>query len=257
MRRVGIVQGGGERVGGRVTGFLRELAEQTLELLSPTRCASCEAPGALVCDACLRDMVRINPAHACTRCGAPYGSLLCTECQGDEVELDRCLAAVVFDGPPARIVRAYKDGGERRLSTEIACIMHRAAREAELTVPARYGGLLSRVDAVTFVPVTSSAYRRRGFDHMEAIACDFADASCLPLIDALVKHGSLDQRELAREERLARSRGQYEVVAPVGGMRVLLLDDVITTGATMNAAAHALKCAGAARVDCLAFARVW
>ena len=73
----------------------------------------------------------------------------------------------------------------------------------------------------------------------------------------LVKHGSLDQRELAREERLARSRGQYEVVAPVGGMRVLLLDDVITTGATMNAAAHALKCAGAARVDCLAFARVW
>ena len=135
--------------------------------------------------------------------------------------------------------------------------MHCAAREAELTVPARYGGLLSRVDAVTFVPVTSSAYRRRGFDHMEAIACDFADASCLPLIDALVKHGSLDQRELAREERLARSRGQYEVVAPVGGMRVLLLDDVITTGATMNAAAHALKCAGAARVDCLAFARVW
>ena len=245
MRRVGIVQGGGERVGGRVTGLLRELAEQTLELLSPTRCA------------CLRDMVRINPAHACTRCGAPYGSLLCTECQGDEVELDRCLAAVVFDGPPARIVRAYKDGGERRLSTEIACIMHRAAREAELTVPARYGGLLSRVDAVTFVPVTSSAYRRRGFDHMEAIACDFADASCLPLIDALVKHGSLDQRELAREERLARSRGQYEVVAPVGGMRVLLLDDVITTGATMNAAAHALKCAGAARIDCLAFARVW
>lgn len=47
------------------------------------------------------------------------------------------------------------------------------------------------------------------------------------------------------------------MVAPVGGMRVLLLDDVITTGATMNAAAHALKCAGAARVDCLAFARVW
>lgn len=257
MRRVGIVQGGGEHTVERVAGLLRGLTEQTLELLSPTRCAGCEAPGVLVCDACLRDMARINPVHACTRCGAPYGSLLCTECQGDEVELDRCLAAVVFDGPPARIVRAYKDGGERRLSSEIAHIMFRSAREAELTAPVRYGGMLSQVDAVTFVPVTASAYRRRGFDHMEAIARDFADAGGLPLLDALVKHGSLDQRDLAREERLASSRGQYEVVAPVGGMRLLLLDDVITTGATMNAAAHALKCAGAVRVDCLAFARVW
>ena len=116
-------------------------------------------------------------------------------------------------GPPARIVRAYKDGGERRLSTEIACIMHRAAREAELTVPARYGGLLSRVDAVTFVPVTSSAYRRRGFDHMEAIARDFADASCLPLIDALVK------TRLARPARIGARRKTCSLTRAIRGGR--------------------------------------
>ena len=56
---------------------------------------------------------------------------------------------------------------------------------------------------------------------------------------------------------MERSRDAYEVVAPVDGLRLLLLDDVITTGATMRAAATALRVAGAANVDALAFARVW
>lgn len=201
--------------------------------------------------------MRVDPAFACLRCGAPFGFLLCTECLHVPTALDRCLAATVFDGTPARIVRAYKDGGERRLAAELASIMRNAARDAELFAPERYGGLLSRADAFAFVPVTASAFRRRGFDHMEAVARALAEMAGVPLVDALVKHGADDQRELSRDERLAHSRGAYEVVEPVLGKRLLLLDDVITTGATMNAAAEALKAAGAARVDGLAFARVW
>lgn len=236
---------------------LAAVREVIAELLSPTRCASCERPGALICDDCLRSMVRIDPAHACLRCGAPFGDMLCTECRGAASDLDRCLAAVVFDGPPARIVRAYKDAGERRLAERIAEIMLRAALEAERAAPERYGGMTSAADAVTFVPVTASAYRRRGFDHMESVAGAFAAMSGVSLLDALIKHGSADQRAFSREERLERSRGAYEVVESVRGARLVLLDDVITTGATMNAAAHALKEAGAERVDGLAFARVW
>ena len=236
---------------------LAAVREVIAELLSPTRCASCERPGALICDDCLRSMVRIDPAHACLRCGAPFGDMLCTECRGAASDLDRCLAAVVFDGPPARIGRAYKDAGERRLAERIAEIMLRAALEAERAAPERYGGMVSAANAVTFVPVTASAYRRRGFDHMESVADAFAAMSGASLLDALVKHGSADQRAFSREERLEWSQGAYEVVEPVRGARLVLLDDVITTGATMNAAAHALKEAGAERVDGLAFARVW
>ncbi len=215
--------------------------------------------------------------------------MVCTECAGARTDLDRCLAAAVFDGPVGRIVRAYKDGGERRLAAEIARIMLGAAVRAQREAPGRYGGLLVRADAVVFVPATAAAFRRRGFDHMELIARHLsvrADAvvfvpataaafrrrgfdhmeliarhlsgrSDIPLLDALVKHGSSDQRELGRADRLAEALGAYEVVLPVRGKRILLIDDVITTGATMSAAASALKAAGASHVDGLAFARVW
>lgn len=246
------------------------------EVLSPTRCASCERPGALICERCLHEMVRIDPVHACLRCGAPFGDLLCTECgrEGEGADAsdlngtkpaamedgpDRCLAAAVFEGPPARIVRAYKDGGERRLAGEIAHLMAEAARVSERVAPDRYGGILSSADSVTFVPATAAAFRRRGFDHMEHIARAFTQITGTTYLDALAKRGKLDQRALTREERRAMSRGVYLVVEPdrVRGRRILLLDDVITTGATVRAAAEALKRAGAVRVDALAFARVW
>lgn len=233
--------------------------EGTLELISPTRCASCERPGELICHRCLEATEFIDPADACARCGAPFGRLLCTECQGRPPALDRCVATAVFDGPPARIVRAYKDAGERRLARPIAELMARAARHAEERDPARYAGFVSQADAVVFVPATASAYRRRGFDHMELVARELCSVTGLPLADALAKRGCSDQRELSRGERLASSQDVYVVVAPefVCGRRLLLIDDVVTTGATLTAAAHALRAAGAQSVDGLAFARVW
>lgn len=292
--------------------MVQVLRDMLAELVSPTRCASCERPGELICASCRAALERIDPVHACVRCGAPFGDLLCTECTGGACEsegqsagdgeravlragraagyedaglaerafesmggfvgpaarakgsasdapaLDRCLAVAVFDGPPARIVRAYKDGGERRLAAEIAELMLEAARAAERDAPTRYGGLITQADAVTFVPVTASAYRRRGFDHMELIARAFSERAGVPYLDALAKYGHADQRELSRRERLTKAQDAYTVVTPaqVMGARLLLLDDVITTGATLNAAVRALRRAGAARVDALAFARV-
>lgn len=272
--------------------LMGRLREAALEVLSPTRCAGCERPGELICEACLARIQVIDPVHACLRCGAPFGDLLCTECgvgagedaaqpgasAGEDAAqpgagaeratserssshldgaLDRCLAATVFADPVPRIIRTYKDAGERRLGALIAELMFDAVQHAEQVAPERYGGLLGHVDAVTFVPVTAAAFSTRGFDHMEDVARRFCELAGLPLVDALVKHGSADQRELGRVERQERSRDVYEVVEPVAGMRLLLLDDVITTGATIRAAASALHAAGAAHVNALAFARVW
>lgn len=262
------------------THWLREAA---LEVIAPTRCAGCERPGVLICDDCLARMIPIDPVHACTRCGAPFGDLLCTECAGHEGDestgeglrqtpaadcieasqapsreaAGRCLAATVFEGPIPRIIRAYKDAGERRLAQPIAELMLDAAEHAEAAAPERYGGLLSAADAVTFVPVTAAAFARRGFDHMELIATAFARMAGLPVVDALVKHGHSDQRALGRAARQAYAQGVYEVVEPVAGKRLLLLDDVITTGATTRAVRAALLDAGTAAVDVLALARVW
>ena len=229
--------------------FAERAAHEALEALSPTRCAGCERAGALICQDCLASLVLIDPCHSCIRCGAPYGDLLCTECsvEGESSAmaeaLDRCLACAVYAHPLPRIIKAYKDAGERRLASYLAELL--------------YDGVLSGADAVVFVPATAAAFRRRGFDHMEAIARPFCELSGLPLLDALVKYGHGDQRQLGRDERRERARGMYEAVENVRGKRLLLIDDVITTGATMAAASAELKRAGAAAVDGLAIARVW
>lgn len=231
--------------------------EAVLEVLAPTRCAGCERPGALICERCLAALELIDPRQSCCSCGAPFGVLQCTECTGAVLDHGRCLALAGFSGPLPRIIRAYKDGGERRLAPELAELMLACAEHAEHMAPERYGGMLTQADAVVFVPATAAAFRRRGFDHMERIAQSFCLCAGVPLLDALAKHGSSDQRALGRASRQASAQGAYEVVASVQGMRLLLLDDVITTGATISAAAGALVCAGAASVDALALARVW
>ena len=243
-------------IGELLTTLGAALRHHALETLSPTRCAGCERPGALICERCLARLTLIDPVESCTTCGAPFGAKLCTECRGEAGACDRVLASCAFEGPAPRIVRAYKDAGEQRLGPLIAQLILDTAEHAEATAADRYSGILS-ADAIVFVPATAAAYRRRGFDHMEAIARELASLSGIPLLDALVKHGKADQRDLGRVERLASSGGQYEVVAPVAGLRALLIDDVITTGATLNAAAAALRGAGAATVDGLAFALVW
>lgn len=243
--------------------FVERVAYEVLEVLSPTRCAGCERAGALICQDCLAELTLIDPRHSCMRCGAPFGDLLCTECSVEGTSsamaesLDRCLACAVYKHPLPRIIRAYKDMGERRLASYLAEFLFDAALHAQTVVPRRFDGLLSNADAVVFVPATAAAFRRRGFDHMEAIACSFCELSGLPLLDALVKYGHGDQRELGRDERREHARGMYETVEDVRGRRLLLIDDVITTGATMAAASAELKRAGAAAVDGLAIARVW
>lgn len=271
---------GGSRVAAATAGEVARaaaaaLAEAALELLSPTRCCGCERPGPLVCGRCLGELSLIDPRRACLRCGAPFGDIACTECAGAGLGEDagaaggdggrapaadavsRCLAMAAYEGPLPRIIRAYKDAGELRLAPLLAEMLLDCALHAQIAAPDRYGGLLDGADALCFVPATASAFRRRGFDHMEAVARPLGELAGIPVADVLLKHGSGDQRAHGRSGRRAAARGMYEAVSGLGGMRVVLVDDVVTTGATISAAAAALREAGAARVDALALARVW
>ena len=169
--------------------FAERAAHEALEALSPTRCAGCERSGALICQDCLAALALIDSRHSCTRCGAPFGDLLCTECSVEGTSsamaeaLDRCLACAVYTHPLPRIIKAYKDAGERRLAPYLAELLYDTALHAQVAAPERLGCVLSGADAVVFVPATAAAFRRRGFDHMEAIARPFCELSGVPLLD--------------------------------------------------------------------------
>lgn len=242
------------------------------EVLWPTRCVGCDAMGELLCGQCRSRLWEIDQAFACPRCGAPFGSLVCTECacrmyDGDDEDaggaapdqesladviasLDGVRSYAMLEWPHDRMVRAYKDAGERRLAVLIAQGMARAARAA-------WPQELALLDCVAFVPCTPQAYARRGFDHMEAVARGLAGLLGVRLDDVLARRSLKDQRDLGRLGRAANVRGTFAVLHRLDGQNILLVDDVFTTGATMGEAARALKVCGAARVFGLTFARAW
>lgn len=213
------------------------------ELLFPTRCAGCDRPGVLVCDQCLSALPLIDVREACSRCGAPARDG-CPEC-GDlcfAFASARCLG--VLDRPLSRIVTVYKDAGERRLAAELAAL------SAPLLDPCL------EVDAVVAVPASRSAFARRGFDHAEEIAGVLAALLRIPHLRALERPAALDQRGLGRTRRAANTSEAFvSRISIEQGARLLLVDDVMTTGATLDAAARSLLGAGACRVDVFAVAR--
>ena len=242
----------------RLSRLARAAADELAELVWPTRCVGCDQPGELLCDECRAALPWVEQRLACPVCGAPYGFLTCTECKGDW-PARATVAALGFHGTPARMVAALKDAHELRLAPVMAAAMLTALDEAAAWPAADGAPRFSPddTDAVCFVPATAAAYARRGFDHMELVSRALADGAGLPLADVLVRAASRDQRELGRDERAANLEGTVRVVGDVFGARLLLLDDVATTGASIAEATRALLARGADSVTACVLARVW
>lgn len=238
--------------------YARKAADAALELLYPTRCVGCEMPGELICDECREALPWIEQRCACPVCGAAFGDMTCTGCEGDW-EPRATVAALGFSGTAARMATCLKDYHELRLAPVNAAAMLVALEEAAFW-PARDGRPrfdAGSVDAVCFVPATAEAYTRRGYDHMELTARELAAMLGLPLADVLARDAASDQRDLGRSGRAANLAGTMRVVDDVWGLRLLLVDDVVTTGASMREATRALLARGAAEVTACSLIRVW
>jgi ComF family protein len=233
-------------------------ADAVEELLWPTRCVACDMPGELLCEDCRQSLPWIAQRWACPVCGAPFGWLTCTACKGDW-ESRATVCALGFEQISSQMIACLKDRNELRLAGVNAAAMATALDEAgawpALDGAARFDP--NDTDALCFVPATAAAYARRGFDHMELVARELQALIDVPLFDVLARASKQDQRALGKEERAANLAGTVSVLDDVAGMRLLLVDDVITTGASMREATRALLARGAREVTCCALARVW
>lgn len=232
---------------------MRFAGEVVAETLWPTRCALCDKPGKVLCDACASRLPFLDWWRACPRCGSAYGRVQCDLCNPvslawlglDELPFSGCASATMFSDAAGRVVRVYKDQGERRLAGEMASLM------------APYIAPGWDYDAVTFVPATLAAFRHRGFDHCQLLAEELArrlGTECVCALDRPVSH---DQRALSGRARVVNLRKGFRTFdAVASGRRFLLVDDVFTTGSTLCSASSALLAAGAESVYCATFARV-
>jgi predicted amidophosphoribosyltransferase len=150
------------------------------------------------------------------------------------------------------MIVAYKDQNERRLAPLLA-------RHISEVVPPDWHDW---ADAVSYIPSDRATLRRRGFDHMQQIASSYAACVGLPLASLLLKQRSTNQRVLGRASRAQNMATAFLAAqdasgAPKPSKKILLLDDVFTTGATLDAAAATLRAAGVEEVRVATIARVW
>jgi ComF family protein len=213
-----------------------------LDLLLPQHCLACGAPGKQVCESCRSNLRAIGPP-LCERCGAPtaWPVRSCRECGGRRLAFARARAAVEYDQAVRRIVSAWKERGLRRIGPWAARVVTETLVKPE-------------VACVVSVPPDRERRLKRGHHAATSLAHELAALWDLPYEPLLERtRSSTQQRGLDDPARRRNVSGAFR--ARASPRRVLLVDDVYTTGATGNAAASALRRAGARRVEVATFAR--
>jgi len=227
---------------------LERVSRAALDMLFPPQCALCRRGSAMLCEDCAGDL---PPAagRRCPRCWMPQPSGgLCGHCRGAPPAFASLRAAYVMDGGARRLAHALKYDGMTALADVMAGHMgHRvdvAGADDDLVVP---------------VPLHRGRERSRGYNQAALLARELARAAGLPFDGRAVRRIRATAplvKAMSRDERRAIMRGAFKARPErVEGRRIVLIDDVVTTGATLDACAGALRAAGAASVRCVTWAR--
>lgn len=227
------------------TAWLRRLAEA-----APSRCAVCGAwPSRVLCGACV---ARFGQAqHRCLRCALPLppGASVCGACLRQAPPLDACFAAVDYGYPWAGLVGRFKFQGEPGWAAGLAGLMEAVPGVAQEVAAA---------DVVLPMPLAPRRLAERGFNQAAQLARRLAPAKTQ--VDLLLRlRDTAAQASLDRKARVANVRHAFGVeplrARELQGKSALLVDDVMTSGASLHSAAAALRAAGAGRVSAVVLAR--
>ena len=224
---------------------LRTSGRTLAAALFPARCAACGRPGAALCQPCLETATPL-PHPQCRQCTRPlaYGDQ-CARCRLERRRINHLYAPYAYTPPILQAIQRFKYGNKRYLAADLAA----------LALPALPADL--QVDCVVPVPLTASRERQRGYNQSRLLADEVARRLDRPLDGNLLirLRDTPPQTSLPRARRLANVRGSFRALRKLSGARILLVDDVTTTGATIEAATRALRRRGAVWVGALVLAQ--
>jgi ComF family protein len=242
----------------RLRGGLRAAFRLALDVALPPLCPSCREPlgdGVGLCAACWSKLSLIEPPY-CARLGIPFTydpgpGILSMEAIAAPPAYDRARAAVRYDEIARALVLSFKYGDRLDLAPMMGRWMTRAGRE-----------LLGEAQALLPVPLHWRRLWARRFNQAAALSGAISEISNVPVLHGAIKRvrATPQQVGLSKTERADNVQGAFKVPpeqkAEIAGKRLVLIDDVLTSGATADTCARALLRAGAAHVDVLVFARV-
>lgn len=227
---------------------LINLAGSAFDFLFPRKCVWCGREGAFICPSCKDELSPIT-SPVCSRCGRPLlkGSI-CASCVTWEAQINGIRSAFRFEGVAREAVHQLKYSNLRAIAPELA----------ELMVPC-YHEYAVPGDVLVPVPLHPKRTKERGYNQSALIAREFGRFTGLAVNEdclARQRYTSPQARTLNAAERQSNVSGAFVCRnCNLQGRRVILVDDVATSGATLNAGAAALKDAGALSVWGLTFAR--
>ena len=241
-----------------IATLLRRAGQGLLDLVFPPRCLVCHQPGIPLCDDCCRDFPRVLPP-ICQLCGEPIGDPgLCWRCRHTPLAIDGIRSVVLFEHGARQAIHQFKYRDRQALALPLARLMAEYWRANPM--PA---------DLITSVPLHPARQRERGYNQADLLAQAVGRVIGIPVGTARLKRvrhtrsqmslNAADRRENVHNAFVCEVPAGGEVPAPssrgsgcadlgVSGQRVLVVDDVCTTGSTLEACSVALKAAGASSV---------
>lgn len=236
---------------------LSKIGRGAVSLFYPPLCAVCQRaidPEEYLCDACQAKAPRIK-APFCARCseqfdGAIDGEFECANCSHRELAFECAVSAYRSRGLVRFVILQFKYSRQLQLRHPIAAWLEEAMHDA------RFDGLL--FDAIVPVPLHSARQRERGFNQAQLLAEILGQKISRPVLPALERtRYTTTQTIFDRATRMENLRGAFRLCdrAPVTGKRLLLVDDVLTTGSTLSECARVLRAGGAESVHAVTAAR--
>ena len=227
--------------------MLANLGRRIGKVLFSGSCFLCRGEAAgILCAPCDADLPRLN-GSLCPRCAlaSPQGAV-CGRCLTQNPSYDTTLAALAYKFPADVLVQALKFRGELALAPFLADLLLKCIS-------------IRRVDCVVPVPLSAARLRARGYNQSLEIARHVARVTGTKLAAELCERTSDTpaQMDLPLAERAKNVRGAFHCPRLVAGATIAVLDDVMTTGATLDEVAATLKRAGAARVENWVIARTF
>ena len=223
------------------------LTGSLLDLLFPPRCVVCGKVGTWLCASCAPALPWLD-GPTCIRCGVPIQKgQLCPQCQQNPPRLEAIRSVFLFDGPLRDAIHRLKYRHGHSLAQPLGSLM------------ADYWGTRGQpVDVIVPVPLHLSRLRRRGYNQAALVACEFGRQMGIPVDEQALQRvrNTASQMRLNAAERRRNVRGAFRSLnGHIQGKKALLIDDVCTTGATLEACADALREGGATEVWALTLAR--